>query len=148
MDVFETDNRALAETRCRQVGLEIEPSNDNGLHAFATLPATIQHPVTGERAWFNQAHLFELTPRAVGWIPYLEAQLVFVHPVFRMHSVTYGDGTPIDHKTLDHICRVLDAHTVNVAMQTTDLLLLDNLLCMHGRARFRGPRRILVSMTG
>jgi hypothetical protein len=63
-----------------------------------------------------------------------------------MHSATYGDGGPISTRTLDRISRTISLETARVAMEPTDLLVLDNLLCMHGRARFRGPRKLLVAM--
>lgn len=147
MDVFETNDRDLAEARCRALGFDVVPGRHHELRARITLPAIVTHPLTRERAWFNQAHLFQLTPRALGWRPYLEAKLAFLHPVFRMHAVTYGDGAPIPSKMLDRVCRVLNQERTLVRMEPTDLLVLDNLLCMHGRARFCGPRRILVVMT-
>lgn len=147
MDVFETNDRDLAEARCRNLGLEVTRGRNHALRAHATLPAIITHPETGERAWFNQAHLFRLTPHTMGWLPYFEAQLAFLLPVFRMHDVTYGDGSPIPRQVLDRVCQALEREKVLVSMRPTDLLVVDNLLCMHGRARFSGPRRVLVTMT-
>jgi alpha-ketoglutarate-dependent taurine dioxygenase len=41
----------------------------------------------------------------------------------------------------------LDANTVKFPWQRGDMLVLDNVLSMHGRATFDGPRRILTALT-
>jgi alpha-ketoglutarate-dependent taurine dioxygenase len=41
----------------------------------------------------------------------------------------------------------LDAATVRIPLLAGDLVIFDNLLGMHGRTAFRGPRRLLVAMT-
>jgi alpha-ketoglutarate-dependent taurine dioxygenase len=41
----------------------------------------------------------------------------------------------------------LDANTVAFPWQRGDMLVLDNVLSMHGRATFSGSRRILAAMT-
>jgi alpha-ketoglutarate-dependent taurine dioxygenase len=42
---------------------------------------------------------------------------------------------------------VLDRNTVSFPWERGDFLVLDNVLSMHGRATFDGPRRILAAMT-
>ncbi len=41
----------------------------------------------------------------------------------------------------------LDRNTVAFPWQRGDMLMLDNVLAMHGRATFAGRRRILAAMT-
>jgi hypothetical protein len=148
MEAFDTDDRREAEARCHSLGMEIAPPHVKGqLNTYAIRPAVVKHPMTGESTWFNQVHLFELNRHVLGWRPYLEAKLLFLHPVFRTHWGAYGDGSPIEAEVMEHMSRVIDDHTVGIAMDRTDIIVIDNLLCMHGRARFHGRRRILVSMT-
>jgi alpha-ketoglutarate-dependent taurine dioxygenase len=146
MDIYETHDRAEAERRCRGLGFEAEWEGDR-LVAHGTRPATRVHPDTGEQVWFNQAHLFELLPRAIGAWRYYAAQIAFTHPDLKTHGATFGDGTPIPRADLERVHDALDASTVCMPLQAGDLVVFDNLLCMHGRKAFRGPRRLLVAMT-
>ena len=60
----------------------------------------------------------------------------------------FANGSPIPREDLYHVLDVLDANTVYFPWQKGDLLILDNVLAMHGRATFTGKRRILTAMTG
>ena len=110
-------------------------------------PATKRHPVTGELAWFNQAHLFHFNARYLGRVRYDLARAFFAATGLVPHDACFGDGSPLGDDVIDHVFDVLDAHTVPVAWEAGDVLLLDNVLCMHGRAPFRGDRKIAVAMT-
>jgi len=146
MEVFETDDRALAEERCRRAGFEVDPSDGEGIRAHVVRPATITHPQTGEKAWFNHAHVFEPNPQASGWAAYAETKVAYLWPSLHLHAATYGDGSRIPRRALDAVGRAIARETVSILLEPTDLLLIDNLVCMHGRARFRGPRKVLVAM--
>ena len=84
------------------------------------------HPETSEHAWFNQAHLFHLSPRYLGPLRYAAAKALYADLETRPHHATDGDGSPIDAKTRDHVLDVLDRHTVPVRWQRGDFLWLDN----------------------
>jgi alpha-ketoglutarate-dependent taurine dioxygenase len=66
----------------------------------------------------------------------------------RLHEVFFADGSTIPLKDLYHILDVLDANTIYFPWKKGDVLVLDNILAMHGRAVFSGKRRILAAMTG
>jgi alpha-ketoglutarate-dependent taurine dioxygenase len=144
--VFETDDRELVEERCASLGMK--PSwNGDVLVAACTRPATTVHPRTGEHVWFNQAHIMAPSPRFLSWRRYVEARVVFLHPALRSRAVTYGDGAPIEPRVLNRIHDVLEAHALRVQLRGGELLVIDNLLCMHGRMPFQGTRKVLVTMT-
>lgn len=145
--VFETADPKKVEALCTQHGITYKWHPSEWLEMHQTTPATLTHPQTKKKLWFNQAHLFDFNPKLLGWWRYLATQILYLKPHTKLHSVTFGDGTPIPQKDLYHILDVLDQCTVYFPWQKGDLLILDNLSAMHGRATFKGPRRILTSMT-
>jgi alpha-ketoglutarate-dependent taurine dioxygenase len=147
MEAFETTDPALAEARCRELGADVHWLASGRLVMEIVRPAAISHPETGEPLWFNFAHLFRLNPRYLGQLRYRLAQLFFVDQRTRTQDAHYGDGGEIDAATIDHLFDVLEAQTVSFPWQRGDVLWLDNLLCMHGRNPFRGPRRVLAAMS-
>src|SRR5205807_1176824 len=58
----------------------------------------------------------------------------------------YGDGAPIEPEVLENLRRVYRGALHEFAWRTNDVLLVDNILTVHGRNPFRGFRRILVAM--
>jgi alpha-ketoglutarate-dependent taurine dioxygenase len=147
MQVFETDDRDEVAARCDELGLEHEWLSSGHLMTSTVLPAVIFHSLTGEPIWFNQAHLFNFSPRWMGLFYYAGAMALHPFRNTRTHRAEYGDGGTIEPAALAHIHDVLDANTVACRWQRGDLLILDNETTMHGRTAFGGPRRVLVSMT-
>jgi alpha-ketoglutarate-dependent taurine dioxygenase len=64
-----------------------------------------------------------------------------------LHQVSHADGSPIRRDDIYHVMDVLDRNTIAFPWHRGDFLALDNVLSMHGRATFHGPRRILCAMT-
>ena len=147
MDAFETEDRAVVEEECRRQNATFEWSKDGHLTMETLRPATTTHPITGERVWFNQAHLFHFNARYLGRIRYELAKRFFAAVHLVPHDATFGDGSPITDDIINHVFDVLDAHTVPLRWERGDVVLVDNVLCMHGREPYRGPREILVAMT-
>lgn len=146
-DVFETTRRDEVERLCREHDFEFEWHDANWIKISQTRPAAIVHPETGERVWFSQAHLYDFNPRLLGTWRYVAAKLFYARPHTRLHEIFHADGTRVARADLYHIMDTLDASTVAFPWQRGDLLVLDNVLTMHGRATFEGPRRILAAMT-
>lgn len=146
-DSFETANRDEVERICKQRGITYRWTDDNWLVIEEVCRATITHPETGVEVWFNQAHLFKLSRRLLGFWRYLATQILYSHPDHRFHDVFFSDGDPIPYSMLEHIRDKLDEHSISFPWQKGDLLVLDNYLSMHGRDSFEGKRRILTSMT-
>lgn len=146
-DVFETTDPREAEEKCRQAGFDYRWHKD-WMQISQTRPATLTHPETGEEAWFNQAHLYDFNPKLLGLWRYVAAKAFYCRPYTRLHEVCYGDGSPIPRSHLYTIMETLDQNTIYFPWKKGDVLILDNILAMHGRATFQGPRRIYAAMTG
>jgi alpha-ketoglutarate-dependent taurine dioxygenase len=147
-EVFQTSDPAEVEGFCRGAGIEYEwrrARGGNRLRTRQVCQGVIQHPVTGEPVWFNQAHLFHVTSLDV---KVREQLLSGVAAEDLPRNTYYGDGSPIPDEDLEMIRRVYREEQVVFPWQKGDLVLLDNVLTAHGRAPFEGPRRILVAMAG
>lgn len=147
-DVFETDTKEAVEKMCRENEFEYKWNKNNWLQISQIAPAVIQHPDTKENVWFNQIHLYDFNPKLLGWWRYIGAKFFYMRKHTRLHEVFYADGSTIPRDFIYHIMDVLDANTIYFPWQKGDVIVLDNVLSMHGRATFTGKRRILTAMTG
>jgi len=141
--VFNTDNRAEVEAFCRRASIRWEWKPDGDLRTTQLCQGIETHPVTGEKLWFNQAHLFHVSNLQAEVRESLE-ELVGVDDMPR--NVFFADGRPIDDAVFDEVRAVLAAETVSFAWQEGDVLMLDNMLVAHARAPFQGPRKVVVAM--
>lgn len=105
--------------------------------------AVAVHPRTGERVWFNQAHLFHLSALD-GEVRDALVDAVGIDNLPR--NVYYGDGTPLETTALDDIRGVLDRERIVFPWAQGDVLMLDNMLSAHAREPFEGPRKVVVAM--
>ena len=142
-EVFQTDDPAEAERRCREARMELEWKSDDRARTRCVRPAAVRHPQTGEPTWFNQAqhwHVSCLDPQT----------RESVAAVFREEDYPrncyYGDGSPIEDSTMQEILGVYRDIEVVTPWRAGDILMLDNLLTAHARRPFEGERRLLVAM--
>jgi alpha-ketoglutarate-dependent taurine dioxygenase len=147
METFETNDPSVVERRCRELGVRTRWLPSGRLLMENEGPAFVRHPLTGEDVWFNQAHLFKLTPRSIGPLYYALSRVVFLRKESRSHHAQWGDGTEIDERAIGHVLDVIERNTITFPLRRGEVLWFDNLLCMHGRRPFSGPRKILVAMT-
>jgi alpha-ketoglutarate-dependent taurine dioxygenase len=141
--VFQTDDRAQVEQYCQAAGIDLEWRDGDRLRTRQVRPATARHPRTGETAWFNHATFFHVTtlPAAIR------------EPLLRDFDLEdlpnhtwYGDGTPMEPETAEHLRQAYLEEMVALPWQEGDVLLIDNLLTAHARNPFTGPRKVVVAM--
>ncbi|MET9566642.1 TauD/TfdA family dioxygenase [Streptomyces tauricus] len=140
---FATDDKAVAEAYCRENVVGYEWLDEDTLRTTQRRSAIVTHPVTGEPSWFNHFAFWNdrtLDPdvRDVLVETYGEDGLPF--------NTLLGDGTRLTDAEVDTINAVYDEVTVRETWQRGDLMLVDNILCAHGREAYRGNRKILVAM--
>ncbi|MFD3548262.1 TauD/TfdA family dioxygenase [Streptomyces sp. NPDC058655] len=141
---FATEDKAVAEAYCEEntVGYEwVE--DDDSMITRQRRSAIVTHPVTGEKTWFN--HFAFWNSRTLD--PDIREVLVETYGEDGLPFNTYlGDGTRLTDAEVDAINEVYDRVTVRETWQQGDLMLVDNILCAHGREAYKGDRKILVAM--
>lgn len=142
--VFQTEDRAQVEAYCASVGIQTQWKDNNRLRTRQVGPALVRHPRTDEILWFNHATFFHVStlPASVG--DALQADFADADDL--PQNTFYGDGSPIEPEVLEHLRAVYLQNMIEFSWQRGDVLLLDNMLSVHARNEYNGPRRILVSM--
>lgn len=141
--VFQTEDRAAVDDYCRRIGVETEWRDGNRLRTRQIGPAVVRHPRTGETVWFNHATFFN----ALTLPETLRAGLIGEFaPDDLPQNTFYGDGAPIEPAVIAHLQDAYRSVMVEFPWKRGDVLLLDNILALHARNPFTGPRRIMVAM--
>jgi alpha-ketoglutarate-dependent taurine dioxygenase len=141
--VFQTETRQGVEEYCTAHSINCEWLKNDTLRTWQVCPAVVPHPLTRQKIWFNQVHLFHISNlndkiRGALLNIYKESELP--------RNAYYGDGEPIEPDALKCIRQAYDDETISFIWQRGDVMLLDNMLVSHGRKAFTGKRRILVAM--
>ncbi|WP_328917396.1 MULTISPECIES: TauD/TfdA family dioxygenase [unclassified Streptomyces] len=140
---FATEDKAVAEAYCRENTVGYEWLDDDSMLTRQRRSAIVTHPVTGERSWFN--HFAFWNSRTLD--PDVREVLVETYGEDGLPFNTYlGDGSSLTDAEVDAINEVYDRVTVRETWQRGDLMLVDNILCAHGREAYKGDRKILVAM--
>lgn len=148
IDVFETSDKKEVERKCKENEFEYKWNKNDWIQISQTRPATLEHPIVKDKVWFNQVHLFDFNPKLLGNWRYLAAKMLYAPKHMRLHEVFFADGKKIPRDDIYHVMDVLENNTIYFPWQKGDVLVLDNILTMHGRSPFQGPRKVLTAMTG
>lgn len=143
-EVFQTKDKADVETFCGANQLAFEWLDENHLRTRQVNPASAVHPVTGDRIWFNQAHLFHVTNLDPD---VCQSLLTVMKEEHLPRNTYYGDGAPIELEALQLIRDIYVRNQIAFEWQRNDLLLVDNMLYSHGRTAYSGNRQVLVGMS-
>ena len=140
---FNTESKQEVERFCQAQQIAFEWKADGDLRTKQVCQAVAEHPKTGDKVWFNQAHLFHVSNLAAAT---RETLLSIVGMEDLPRNVYYGDGSAIEESILEEVRGVLDECTVMFPWQSGDILMLDNMLVAHGRSTFKGARKVIVAM--
>ncbi len=141
--VFNTDSKQAVEDFCLGQNIQWQWLDDNTLRTKQKCQSALQHPVTGEWVWFNQAHLFHAS--ALGEES-RQGLLSTLGEENLPRNVYYGDGSPIPDEDLDIIREIYNQQKRVFPWQKGDITMIDNLLMAHGRNPYIGERKIIVAM--
>ncbi|EWC64291.1 SyrP-like protein [Actinokineospora spheciospongiae] len=140
---FATEDKAVAEAYCDEHTIGYEWLDEDSLRTTQRRSAIVSHPVTGERVWFNHMAFWN------SWTldPDIRDVLVETYGADGLPFATYlGDGAPLTEEEAATLNAAYDEVTMRETYQVGDLLLVDNILCAHGREAFSGARKIVVGM--
>jgi len=148
-ETFETNDRDAVEAYLRDSRMDFAWT-DIGLRTAATHPAVLEHTVTGESCWHNQADQWHRDMAGVK-VSFGGTDDARIDPdtagVDSLgNHATYGDGSEIDVDDLHHVRTISQACEAVFNWHAGDVLAVDNVLAMHGRKPFSGDRRVLVAM--
>lgn len=142
-NVFQTDSREQVDEFCREMGIDAEWVEDDHLRTRQVCQGVAVHPVTGEKVWMNQAHLFHLTAQDPETVEVLLEEFGEENVP---RNTYYGDGSTIEPEALEAVAQAYAAEALVFPWETGDALLLDNMLMAHARSPFTGERRVVVGM--
>jgi alpha-ketoglutarate-dependent taurine dioxygenase len=142
---FETTDRRTLEDKCKMLSIQYRWKAKDQLELVQTRKGVVHHPRTRERFWFNQIDQFH--PSTLGAENYKAFLQVFGKEENFPMYVCFGDGGRIPDEMVNEILQTIDSEVVANPWTAGDLLLLDNLLVLHGRRPYTGKREVLVSMT-
>lgn len=141
---YQTEDRAAVESIAAEQGSICDWMPNGVLRISTRCEAFTTHPATGEEVWFNQAeqwHSSSLNPAIRGMFEQM------VGKGYLPHECEYGDGEPMEEDLLAEVRRVLNSSKLLFDWQKGDLLMIDNVLMMHGRESFKGERKTLAYLS-
>jgi alpha-ketoglutarate-dependent taurine dioxygenase len=142
-NVFQTRDKSEVEHYCRSASIEFEWQDGDNLRTSQVCQAVATHPKTGEKVWFNQAHLFHVSSLK----PEVRESLLSIFKESDLpRNAFYGDGSTIESSVLDEIRQIYQQEAVIFPWQEGDILMLDNMLTAHGRMPYSGSRKVVVGM--
>jgi len=153
--VLGSTDRDEAAKFAEQRGWRVEWTDDGGAYVFhQPSPVMKTHRVTGEKVWFNQAHLLHKayapwTTDFLGESPEQKQEAnrlrARLSSRFFFHS-THADGSEILISDLECIRRTIAETMVMFDWRVHDVLVCDNKLVAHGRQPYQPPRTILAAL--
>jgi alpha-ketoglutarate-dependent taurine dioxygenase len=144
-EAFGTDDRGAVERYCRANAIGFEWQPDGGLRTRQRRSAVVDHPLTGQRCWFNQIAF--LNERTID--PEVREYLVDVFGADGLpFNTQFGNGDPIGEDVVQLLNETYEAHTMREPWQAGDLMLVDNVRTAHSREPYEGPREVLAAMAG
>lgn len=143
-EVFQTQDAEAVADFCAGQGVAHEWLDEGTLlRTTETCQGVTQHPRTGERVFFNQAHLFHVSSLGAA----LAEAMTLTFGIDRLpRHARYGDGGEIEQADIDAVHAAFRRHAVMFPWQAGDVLWLDNLQVAHGRRPYRGARKVLAAL--
>lgn len=161
--MFQTKDEKKAEEIAKEHKLEVTWKGKGHLMLTNSKDAVINHPITGEKVWFNHLQVFHrdaakieyghiagyqkslrsgMYKNVVGFMSFLK-DLTTKDGDEPMH-VRFGDDTEIPTSYVRHVEEIIWKNLVIFPWRKGDMIAIDNFSTSHGRLPYKGPREILV----
>jgi alpha-ketoglutarate-dependent taurine dioxygenase len=140
--VFQTEDRGVLARFCAEHDIQHEWVDTETLRTSQVCQGVARHPVSGERVFFNQAHLFHVSslgPQAAKAFTELYASQL-------PRQTFYGDASEIPAEDLERVRDAFNRAKVIFPWAAGDVLLLDNMQVAHGRRTYKGPRKVIAAL--
>lgn len=141
--VFQTSDRGEVAAFCELNSIDHDWLDAETLRTAHTNHGTARHPTTGERMFFNQAHLFHVSNLDAE----VSTSLIDMFGRDRLpRNAYYGDGQEIPTQHLQVVRQAFREASIHFPWRAGDVLLLDNMQMAHGRHPFTGKRQVVASL--
>ena len=141
--VYQIEDRDTLEAYFRRAGVMWEWTRRGHLRTMIRRAAVALHPRTGEQTWFNHIAFWHITSLATEMQSFLRNEFAEAD---LPNNTYYGDGSAIEHEVIADIRAAYDGEARQFPWRRGDILVVDNMLCAHGRAPYSGVRQILFAM--
>jgi alpha-ketoglutarate-dependent taurine dioxygenase len=140
---FQTEDPAQVAVFCKERDIDFRWDEDGCLKTRQYRSAFQYHPVTQEKIWFNHALFFHVTSLE----PHITEALIEAVGYDNVPTNTFfGNGEPFSSEDLLAMRQAIAAEKHSFDWQVGDVLILDNMICQHGRDPFTGTRNIYTLM--
>ena len=143
-ECFETTDKRSIEKFLTSIGASFLWKDDESLRIEEIVNPVIYHPVTKDVVFFSQADQWHYSNLD---IKTYQSMLTIMSPEDFYHNCYYADNTSLNIDDLNHIRNIQTTESISFPWKKGDLLMVDNILTLHGRKAFTGNRRILVSLS-
>ncbi|SDO68924.1 TauD/TfdA family dioxygenase [Pseudomonas jinjuensis] len=146
-EAFFTESKEEAQLACEKMNLEWKWLDDGSLETVYRTSGFVTHPVLGTQHMFNQANTMNTIDsgvNSINWPAYTARYTNRPKPT----ECTFGDGTPMTHDEVLQYREAGHKATVIAPWQSGEVMLVDNILVLHGRSPFDGERNVQVQLFG
>lgn len=139
---FQTDDKKQVQKIGDKMGMDVKWLDNDTLQTTHKAQGCIKSEQNAD-LWFNQSHIFH----AANLPEETRATLIEMFGEDGLpRTAYYGSGKPIPDNIIHDINSALVEHTIKVPWQSGDILIIDNMRYLHGRAPFEGTRKLHVAM--
>lgn len=162
-EIFNTTDKNEVERQCKEQHIEFEWLEGGNLRLLHRTAASILHPVTHDKVWFNHLQVFhpaaaafeyshihghQKRAKTLFWKLFLSTMVKFktltTKPIDQSMNVLFGDGTEVPVSYVEHVEELIWKNLVIIPWRKNDVVAIDNFSTSHGRLPYEGKREILV----